>query len=491
MPISRYWLLIFLGCVLYAQQSWVDGFFFDGYLYATLGKNAALGGHWLVPHYTEATYSRFFHHPPFIFALEGIFFKIFGVSNTAMRLFTGGFALATLALLVYWIAQDDHIKQRKKWWSWFAGIAFLLIPPLIKKTRFVNLDIPLMFFMTTSLFFYWRAYSGRYTNFLLSGFFFGCSLLTKGPISLLIPTIAATHLWCIIGIRGFANIYLWMGMVLGFFVFSLWPLLLYATENFDIFLNYYNFTFVYTIGKGREKESLDVFFYITFLLTNCGPWFLAALFSTWHGIRQNKADRDPLLFLFICSFWIPLIVFSLFRHKYSHYLIPSYPALAALAGFCALSLLRKKWKPKILDGFKILSPLVALILLIFPLTTNVHRDRAIHKIVDILDYLDKKPKHWAIVDNAYPFFHAAGVLAWRDSTPVYALSSKAITYDSMGSKKWPLLLVPLSLWRKWQEADRGKILTNWKALAIVPKKNFVVLLEKHLWDKKTPPLEIK
>ena len=86
--ISFYWPLFFLAIVVYAQQAWVSGFFHDGYLYASLGKNAAIKDFWLIPHYTEQIYSRFSHHLPFIFILEGIFFKIFGASNTTARLFS-------------------------------------------------------------------------------------------------------------------------------------------------------------------------------------------------------------------------------------------------------------------------------------------------------------------------------------------------------------------------------------------------------------------
>ena len=42
-----------LGAILFMQQSWVPGFFQDGYFYAEMGKNAATLGHWLVPHLSK------------------------------------------------------------------------------------------------------------------------------------------------------------------------------------------------------------------------------------------------------------------------------------------------------------------------------------------------------------------------------------------------------------------------------------------------------
>ena len=108
-----------------------------------------------------------------------------------------------------------------------------------------------------------------------------------------------------------------------------------------------------------------------------------------------------------------------------------------------------------------------------------------------MSHLDKKPKRWAIVDNAYPLFHAAGVLAWRNSVAVYPLDGNDITNNSMGSEKWPLLLVPSALWQQWQGDGKENILLDWKIFATAPKKGFVVLLDKNLWNREEPPLEIK
>ncbi len=134
--------LFLFSVVLYCQQSWVPGFFHDGYLYAAFGKNAAQAGHWLIPHASDAVYSRFFHHTPTIFIFEGVFFKIFGASYTTARIFSASFSILTLFLIVHWLRAAGE-----KRWAYLSGVFFLCLPSLLKKTRFPSLDPALMYFV--------------------------------------------------------------------------------------------------------------------------------------------------------------------------------------------------------------------------------------------------------------------------------------------------------------------------------------------------------
>ena len=475
--ISFYWPLFFLAMVLYAQQAWVSGFFHDGYLYASFGRNAAMKGFWLIPHYTEEVYSRFSLHLPLVFILEGIFFKIFGASNTTARLFVSGFSIATFALLIYWISKQKDVK--KQWWPWMTAAAFLLIPPLIKKSRFVNLDIPLMFFSTASLFFYWRALSGGIRYYCGHGIFFGLSLLTKGPMGLLIPVITYTHLLLTRKAKNLFDKYLFFATILGFLIFAIWPLALHLTGNFDIFLNYLDFTFLHTIKEGRGAQANRFFVYFIFLLKQCSLWFLLAIFCSWECIKDfKKKQKDSLVLLFICSFWIPLLGLSFFKHKYSHYLIPIYPAMAALAGYSALRL-SEKWKQYLHTGLKVSSLALALVLLIFPITTNIRRDGDIFKILNLIDHLAVRPKQWVIVNESLPFYKTAGVLAWEKDISVTGLSDKRI---AKFKKKDLLLIVNKQLWKRWQN-DKGQK-DRWRVFAIFPTRNLVILLDKNLWSEK-------
>ena len=164
--------VLLLALVLLFQQSWVPGFFQDGYLYAALSKNAAERGFWLVPHLSESLYPEFFHHSPFIFILQGLFFKIVGASYCTARIFGGLFTLGTLFLLYRW----SRLLSGKKL-AFYSCLLFITLLPLLKKSRFPNLDTPLMFFTLLCVYYYTRFYFERkiYSLDILGNFFWPLS----------------------------------------------------------------------------------------------------------------------------------------------------------------------------------------------------------------------------------------------------------------------------------------------------------------------------
>ena len=321
--------IIFFFIVLLFQQAWVPGFFHDGYLYAALGKNA-LEGHWLVPKLNDLVYTEFFHHIPFVFILEGLFFKIFGASFVSARIFAGLFTLGSLFVLMGWCRQ---LKGDR--FAIAVGIVFSLILPMIKKSRFPNLDTPLMFFTLTSLYYYWRALGDK-RYWLISGLFFGLALLTKGPIGFFIPLIMILHILVTRRLRVLGSLYPWLGLVLGFFIFGIWPLSLYISDKFYIFKNWFDFTFIHTMSEGRGEPS-PLWTYVIFLLQGVNIWFIMALYS----MRKKKDDFYWLALIGFLSFLV-LLSFSAF--KYSHYLMPMYPFLAICAGYVLVDV---KWFEKI------------------------------------------------------------------------------------------------------------------------------------------------
>ena len=136
--------------VVYFQHSWVRGFFQDGYLYAAFGKNASDLGYWFISHLSNSTYNEFFQHSPFIFSLEGIFFRIFGATYTTARFYGAIFTLITLVVLFFWVKKNCGNKL-----AYLTGTIFVMIPPLIKKSRFPNMDTPLMLFILLIMLFQW------------------------------------------------------------------------------------------------------------------------------------------------------------------------------------------------------------------------------------------------------------------------------------------------------------------------------------------------
>jgi 4-amino-4-deoxy-L-arabinose transferase-like glycosyltransferase len=452
-------LIIFFFSVLLFQHSWVEGFFHDGYLYAELGKNAA-GGLWLVPHLNNAVYSEFFHHLPFVFILEGLFFKLFGASFVTARIFAGIFSLLTLIVLIDWVKKEKGDKL-----AWLTGIMLTITLPLIKKSRFPNLDLPLMLFVLLSLKYYFKK------AWYLCGIFFGLSLLTKGPIGLFIPLIILSHLIMTKKISILKTIKPWLGLGLGFLIFGIWPLSLWFSGKIYIFHNWFSFTFMHTLTDSRGVQT-SFFTYFIFLLKNCGPLFVGAVYSFWL-YRKEKITCDFYILMSILFFNF-LLLLSIPEFKYSHYLMPLYPSLAFLAAY-SLKNINEKVEIKIKNFYQGLVILVTLVLLIFPVTTKTKRDKEIYKLKNIFEQTQIAPKVWKIIDGVYPFWSLNNLTSWHDLGLVQQVKLDKFTVNL----DHEVILISENNWLKIKPQYQDRLFPLYK----FSKMNMIVLITPDMMNK--------
>jgi len=466
--------LFLLSIVLYCQQSWVPGFFHDGYLYAAFGKNAALGRGWLVPHGSDLVYNKFFHHTPTVFILEGLFFKLFGASYTTARIFSASFSILTLSLIVYWLRSCGEKK-----WAYLSGVFFLCLPALLKKTRFPSIDPALMLFILSSLFFYWKALAnGNLKNWLLSGAFFGVCLLVKGPMAAIVLIAMTIHLILTKNVKLLLSYKPWLGLLFGFMVFSTWPIALKLTGNIDIFYKYLSFIFLDTIKDARGEAS-PFYVYFLFLLKTSGPWLLLTLVTIYNYCRRVK--QHELVTLFLALFLAVLIPLSFASFKYSHYIIPLYPALAILASYPLLKFSEKFFK-RFQESFLVLSILVTLVLLVFPVTNKSKRDPEIFKVRTVVEMLKEAPRNWVIVDGIYPFWSLNNMNSWIDHSNTYSITkNELLNWIAINKTNKNIILVHQHIY----ESLKSELSKNYKPLMHFTKRNMIILFDKKLLSGET------
>mgnify|MGYP003974948359 CR=1 FL=1 len=445
--------------VLLFQQVWVPGFFHDGYLYAEMGKNAS-NGHWLVPHLNSAVYAEFYHHLPLIFILEGIFFKIFGASFITARIFAGLFSFITLAVLMDWVRKEKGEKL-----AWLTGMMMTFTLPLIKKSRFPNMDLPLMLFTLVSLRFYFKK------SWLLCGVFFGLALLTKGPMGLFIPIIIFIHIFLTKNLTLLKSYRPWIGLSLGFLIFALWPFALALNGKISIFYSWFDFTFRHTITDARGTET-SVFTYFIFLLRNCLPIFIGAIYSFWYYKKENL--HCSFFLLMGTLFLSYLLLLSIPEFKYSHYLIPLYPAMALLAAF-GLKNISEEVEIKIKGIYKGLVILVTLTLLTFPVTTKIRRDPEIYKLKSLFEQAKQTPKVWKIIDGIYPYWSLNNLTSWHDLGLV-----QQVSLDGMKTiADHEIILMSEINWIKVKSEFKGRLIPLYK----FSKMKMVVLITPDMMNK--------
>lgn len=415
-------LLIVIGLTVWAQHSWVPGFFQDGYLYAAFGKNAAEAGYWLIPHLSPATYPEFGQHTPFAFILEGLFFTLFGSSYTSARIFATLFTILTMAVIYFWC------KKFEKNLAFLSSFIFIFIPPLIKKTRFPNMDLPLMLWIYLSLYFSFYAIEKNKRYFwIFSGLFFGFAMLTKGPIAFSIPLSLVIYLLFTKKTKILLNIWPWLSLLFGFALFSIWPLSLYCMGRMDIFYDYTKTVFIDTAVLARGQPS-PFYTYIKFFITTSLPWFILTIISVYLLIKRKiKIEYKNITVFFISFFFPTLLILSLARFKYSHYLIPLYPAMSILASVSLISLIPMEK----VTNFKriILLPLalaLPLFFVIFPVGTEIKRDPEIFKLLELYRQLKNPPDAIGVINDAYPFYALANLMGYHKGPMVFVASLDSV-----------------------------------------------------------------
>jgi 4-amino-4-deoxy-L-arabinose transferase-like glycosyltransferase len=406
------------------QNAFLPGFFQDGYLYSAFAKNAAEKGYWLVPHLSSATYSEFYQHTPFVFILQGLFFKFFGASYFVARLFVGIFFLILL------FVQFNFLKKEEgEWTAFLNGLALILLPPLMKKLRFPNMDIPLMLSIYLSLICYYIFLIKNKNKYWLGcGLFFGCSLLIKGPIGLFIPIIIVLHLFFTRNIKLLKNLVPWLSLLLGLILFSIWPLSLYMNDKFYIFKHYLQSTFIHTAYDGRDVGNYSVLTYLFFLIKSAPIWTIF-YFYAFKSIKQDF-NRSNFFKLAVIASLVFLILFSLMKFKYSHYLIPFYPFFVFVSMYTIKDKL-KKWQEQIFTSLLVLTILLTSFFAIRPMN-KITRDPEIYEVLEASKQLKNFPTAIANVNAIYPFFAMANLLAYEKGIAVYNTSADIFAAQLQG-----------------------------------------------------------
>lgn len=426
---SKPWVGLTLFTILYLQNAWIPGFFADGYLYAAFGKNAAELGYWLIPHLTESINNEFFHHTPFIFILEGLFFKSFGSGYLQARIFGASFALFVFLSMWRFLKRINFKPDQIQ----LVLFLFISIPPLIKKSRFPNLDTPLMLFVFLSLLFQYLALEetnqkGRRRYWFFSGALFGLALLTKGPAAILVLIASFFYLLVSKKLKVLLGPAPWLGMCLGFLIFSIWPTTLYFSDKTYIFKDWLHFTFVETILEARGEPS-PFYTYFLFLIKNASIWFILSLLAFHPRVLKNNLAKFSLIMM-----WSMLLFLSMARFKYSNYLMPIYPFMALCSGLSILEF-KKSAASYFSRAYLTLTTIVGLALLSLPLTNGVHRDKPIFETRRILGDLKVSAKRWVIFGDSYPFWNLASLNAYEDRSHTVRLN------DLNGALEGDLLIV--------------------------------------------------
>lgn len=312
--------------VMFANIGGLDVYALDEAKNAEAARVMFESGDYVVPYYNGDLRTD---KPPLHYYFMAAGYNLFGVNAFGARFFSSLFGVLTIIITFLFVLK--HFNTRAAIFS-----SLVLISSLHFNLQF-HMSVPdpyLVFFMTWSFYSFYEAYktSNRWQLFFFY-FAIGCGLLTKGPIALALPGLAA--LIFLILNKDFKLKTIWRMQPIGGILLSLLVAFPWYYEvdrstkgiwTEDFFFKH-NFSRYSEAMEGHEGIFLITFAFVFVLgmLT-----FLPFVFQSVKSAIINRKN-EPLLFALIASL-VVVVFFASSSTKLPNYTVPSYPVLAIVLG---------------------------------------------------------------------------------------------------------------------------------------------------------------
>lgn len=291
-------------------------------------------GNWLL---TTINGEPRYQKPPLPTWLTAFLASIFGIKSVwALRLPA---AIMTLILVLFSYKFAQKLTSEKL----YAFISSLIMATsfyIVASARDGQWDIYTHGFMMLCiylLYLFFTTDEHKYQNALLAGLFFGCSFLSKGPVSfyaLLLPFLIAFGI--VYKYKNFKSRWLPLTVFLAvaFIVSSWWH---WYTIKFD--------PAAAEITKNETTNWISYetkpFYYYWSFFTQSGVWTIPAFIALLYPYLKNRVfNKKAYLFTFLWTM-ISVVLLSLIPEKKSRYLLPVLIPMALNTGFYIEYLFRK------------------------------------------------------------------------------------------------------------------------------------------------------
>ena len=342
MKLRTFWLILAaLAAVRLALMATVPVFEPSEARYAAISANMARSGDFVVPRFTHnLEYQSFDGKPPLVFQAGGLFCKIVGINEFAVRLFPFLSALLVLAVLYHAVRRESDAETGR-----LAVLVCATSTAFYAAAGISMTDMTLTCCVAGALLLYrcfQSAYAFRYAAGVAA--LLGAGMIVKGPVALvmfglpvLLDAIVNKRWKSVFNVR-------WLLAAPVFFVVAVpWFVLVEQRNPGSVWYFFYNENFMRFIshdygdkyGAGREAfrgvSILWAFvatlpwslFPLYFLLKHCQTVKLSNLQTVKLHVTQTLKPFFPLALLAIVGFW------CLTSRVLVYYLFPVIPLFAA------------------------------------------------------------------------------------------------------------------------------------------------------------------
>jgi 4-amino-4-deoxy-L-arabinose transferase-like glycosyltransferase len=282
--------------------------------------------------------------PPLSYWIVVPFYKLFGVSETTERL---PIVLAAMVMIATAFGLGRLLFSVDA--GLLAAIGLATSPRFLMFSRRIMIDVYLAMFMALALFLFAMAEKRPDRRRLCLGLMYVCigfGIITKGPVAALLPALALAIYFLISRqLSELRRLMIPMGLVLVGLIVLPWYLAIYFHNGWG-----YIETFLVKDNLSRYVEPVwgprrGILFYIPVVIGDFFPWSLFLLPLCWKALLrlrrftggtagEDSLDHQRWRNYALLLIWMMVIVvfYSLSRSKEDLYVLPIYPAAAALVG---------------------------------------------------------------------------------------------------------------------------------------------------------------
>ncbi len=292
--------------------------------YATASLNMIQTHNYLVPIYDGHIRLA---KPPLLYWLIALSFKIFGVSSFSLRLPS---ALAGAFCVIFTYIFGEKLSKNL---GLYGAAAMGMALEFVSNARYASPEVLFCLFISSSIYTLYFYLKSRKTIYLfLSTILATLSMLTKGPVGVLI--IGFVGFWYIIfdNYKKLKDYKLYVGFAISLILGGIWYILVLNSPYKDLLIHKF---YVENIKRLSSLESDPWYFYIKDTIVSFAPFSILLYLIVFYP--KSQIQKFPVIW-FLPTF----IVFSLIKMKLPTYLMPVYPAMGLMVG--ELSLYKKYFR---------------------------------------------------------------------------------------------------------------------------------------------------
>lgn len=306
-------------------------FDWDEINFAEIAREMLVTGNWIQP---RIDYLPFHEKPPLFIWMQALCMSLFGVGEFAARLPN---AIAGIITLLVLHRIGSRVRGPLFGALWALAYAGSILPHLYFRSGIIDPWFNLFIFLGVDAVISCireelppaTGHARRYA--LLAGLYLGLAVMTKGPVGLLIPGVAAVVFWIHSRFKRLAG---WksMGIAAGVFLITIgaWAAIDLIQHGPEFMVGFFWRQVAMLTTEDAGHGGFPGYHFVV-LLVGCFP---ASAFTLRELIRPTLgqgATQDMHRSWMVILFWVVLILFSLVRTKIVHYSSMCYFPLTYLA----------------------------------------------------------------------------------------------------------------------------------------------------------------